>query len=140
MTNTRQNNLIRHAYVLIIVAVLVTTVWVLYKVVGLPFILAMLAGGPVLLVVSRVIIHPFLPPPPPPSDEERVQMPKIRPMWVLLGVAAASLLSLGTRMPLPISLLLAVVLIGPLIAGEKHERRKAKRRLEIRQEGTTPPC
>lgn len=137
MTEATRNNLIRHTHVLVTVGVLVTAVWTLRTVTGLSFLIVMLPAGVVLLIVSKVVVQRLLPPVPQWSDEERVQMPRVRPMWGVLGIAAVSLFCLGTRMPIPISLLLVVVLIGPLILVEQHERRKAEHRLETKQESAT---
>lgn len=134
MTNYQRRRLIqgsRAAVTIVILSVFVFTMYVL----GLPSIVAIAAGGGLAGIVSTTIERRLLPTPPPWSDEERVQLPKLRPLWLLLGVMAVALLHFIADIPFAVAVPVVVVSVSAFAVSELRLRREAERRLSCQGDG-----
>jgi hypothetical protein len=120
--------LIRSGHAALAVVTLVVFVVTLY-IIGLPSIVAMVAGASLGFVVSMIIRRRFLPEAPALSDEERLQLPKLRPIWLPLGVVGIALFYFVAHIPLPIAVVVIVLSICGIVFAELRARRKAEERL-----------
>lgn len=127
-TNFQRRSIIRTCYAVLDVAILSVIVLIVYTV-RLPGFAAVTTAALIAGIVLTIVHRWFLPKPPPLSDEERLQLPKLRPVWLPLGITGIALLYLVTHMRLAIATVLIVVSIGTLVALELRERRKAEERL-----------
>jgi hypothetical protein len=110
--------------------ILIAVVILAHAVVGLSSLVAIFVGIVVTRVASAGIRRRFLPEVPTWTDEERIQLSKVRPVWLPLGIMAVALLVLVARIPLGISLLIVALSVGVLIASEIRAQQGAERRLE----------
>jgi hypothetical protein len=96
---------------------------------GLPSIVAIMVGAPLAGVASAIVHRQFFPRPPQISDEERLQLPRLRPIWLPIGIMSIALLYFGAHMQIAIASALIVFSIGTIVVLELSERRKAEERL-----------
>lgn len=133
MTRHQRRILIRSGHAAVAIGTLCIVVVILYAL-GLPSIVAIVAGASLAGVVSVAIRRNFLPESPPWSDEERVRLPRLKPAWLPLGLMAAALLYFVAHIPLAIAGAVVVLSIGALVGSESRLRRKAKERLQVADE------
>lgn len=127
-TQHQQRMLIRSGHAAVAVGTLVVVVVALYAL-GLPSIVAIVAGAAFAAVLSAFIRRRVLPESPPWSDEERLQLPRLRRVWLPLGAIGIALFYFVAHIPLAIAVAVIVLSIGALVIGELRARRKAEERL-----------
>jgi hypothetical protein len=120
--------LIRGVQAILAVGALAAAVLLLYGLLGLPAPLAIIFGALASGVVSRVI-RSHMPEAPPWSDGDRVNLPKLRPVWLLAGGFAVAALRYGASIPFVVALPLTVTSIGAFVLAELRARRQAELRL-----------
>jgi hypothetical protein len=125
VTNNRRWYWIRSCYAILDVATLGVIVLIVYAV-GLPALVAVTVVACLTGIVLTIIHRWLLPKPPPISDEERLQLPKLRPVWLPVGLMGFGLFYFVAHMRLAIAGILIVPSISALIIGEMSTRRKAK--------------
>jgi hypothetical protein len=126
-TQYQQRMLIRSGHAALDVVMLAVFVVGLY-VLGLPSIAAIVAGASLGFVVSMVIRRRFLPEASPLSDEERLKLPRLRPVWLPLGAIAIALFYFVAHIPLALAAVVIVLSISGIVAAELRARHKAEER------------
>jgi uncharacterized protein YneF (UPF0154 family) len=129
-TQHQRRILLRSVHAAIDVGMLAVFVVTLY-VLGLPSIVAIVGGASLGMIVSIGIRRRFLSEAPPLSDEERLKLPRLRPVWLPLGAIGIALFYFVAHLPLPIAVIIIVFSIGGIVVAELHARRKAKERLRV---------
>jgi hypothetical protein len=128
MTKHQSQTLIRGGHALVALALLGVFVVGLYAA-GLPSIVAVLGGGALTYLASPVVRRRLLPEPQPLSDAQRLELPRLRLVWIPLGVAGFALIYFVAHVRLVAALMLIVLSIGALVISELRLRREAERRL-----------
>jgi uncharacterized membrane protein YjjP (DUF1212 family) len=129
MNTSQRRYIIKGSAAGISVGLLCAAVIVLYGPLRFPVFAAVVVGGGVSSIVSSFIRRRFLPEPPPWSDEERVQLPRLRPIWLPVGVAAIAVLYLVVRLPLLVAGVLVILSIVYFVYRELGARHEAEYRL-----------
>jgi hypothetical protein len=93
-----------------------------------PSVVAIVVGAPLAGIVSIAVRRRFLPEAPPWTDEERLQLPRLRPVWLPLGLIGVALLFFVAHIPLAIAAAVVASSIGALVVSELRARRRAERR------------
>jgi hypothetical protein len=128
MTKDLSQTLVRGGHALVTFVLLGVFVIGLYAA-GLPSTVTVFGGGALAYLVSPLVRRRLLPEPQPLSDEQRLQLPKLRLVWIPLGAAGFVLIYFVAHVELIASVTLIVLSIGALVAGELRLRREAGRRL-----------
>jgi hypothetical protein len=130
LANQHRRYLIQGGRAVVTLATLGVVVIALQSLLGLPSIVAIIVGATFAGIVSSIVGRRLLPELPPWSDEERVRLPRLRPVWAPLGAAAVGLLHFVAHIPLAIAVAVVVLSISGLVITELRDRREAVRRLE----------
>jgi len=137
LANHHRRYLIQGGRAVIAVAMLGVVVVALHSLLALSSIVAIILGATFSGIVSRIVGRRFLPEPPPWSDEERVRLPRLRPVWAPLGVAGVALLHFAAHIPLAVAVAVVLLSISALIVSELRLRGEAERRLEVSRDRAT---
>lgn len=127
-TQYQRRMLIRSGHAALDVVMLAVFVIALY-VLGLPSIVAIVLGASLGMIVSMGIRRRLLPQAPPLSDEERLQLPRLRPGWLLLGAIGIALFYFVAHIPLALAVVVIVLSICGMVVSELRARSRAEERL-----------
>ena len=126
-TTYHRRKLVRLSHAAVAVAILYLSVAALYAL-EVPSVVAIVVGAPLAGIVSTAVRRRFLPEAPPWTDEERLQLPRLRPVWLPLGLIGVALLFFVAHIPLAIAGAVVASSMGALVVSELRARRQAERR------------
>jgi hypothetical protein len=134
----RRRYAIEGAGAMLSVSLLAAGVIVANVVFGLSALISIVAGGSVGGSVAHLVIRRFLPTAPPWSDEERVQLPRVRPSLLFIGIAGILALWLIVRLQLAASVIVMVLAVVGFVSAEWRLRNQAEQRLRAAGRMPTP--
>jgi hypothetical protein len=134
-TQHQRRMLVRSVHAVLDVVMLAVFVAILY-VLRLPSIVAIAVGASLGMVVSMGVRRRLLPQVTPLSDEERLKLPRLRPVWLPLGVIGIALFYFVVHIPLLIAVIVIVLSICGIVVAELRARRKAEERLQVTDSGS----
>lgn len=126
-TTYQRRKRVRMGHAAVAVVILCVFVVTMYAF-GVPSVVAIAVGAPLAGISSTIVRRRLLPESPPWSDEERLQLPKIRPVWLPLGFIGVTLLYFVAHIPLVVAGPVVACGIVALVVSELRARRQAEER------------